>query len=186
MVRVSHAPRLIPAHAGKTLEAVCLHGFGPAHPRSRGENGGSSTPCGQLPGSSPLTRGKHAECPASGVGDGLIPAHAGKTAITWIAQLITRAHPRSRGENLVDAHVRRGDHGSSPLTRGKLLNALAPLIPVRLIPAHAGKTVRDSRTRGYWEAHPRSRGENARSGPSSVSHVGSSPLTRGKRARRSP
>ena len=55
----SPRPRLIPAHAGKTLEAT----FGPkiesAHPRSRGENESPRIKGQKLGGSSPLTRGKH-------------------------------------------------------------------------------------------------------------------------------
>ena len=51
-------PRLIPAHAGKTLT-----GYRPsirpwAHPRSRGENVFASGSAKNVPGSSPLTRGK--------------------------------------------------------------------------------------------------------------------------------
>ena len=50
---------LIPAHAGKTRAAsrVCIV-IG-AHPRSRGENRRRRSRLATLPGSSPLTRGKH-------------------------------------------------------------------------------------------------------------------------------
>ena len=71
--------------------------------------------------------------------------------------------------------------GSSPLTRGKRIDLLPPVHSPRLIPAHAGKTLR-ARIRvpvlprlipahagktgvvgpslGVGTAHPRSRGEN--------------------------
>ena len=50
------------------------------------------------------------------------------------------AHPRSRGENFVDnLKVLRGA-GSSPLTRGKLVEDVFLKLFQRLIPAHAGKT----------------------------------------------
>ena len=50
-----------------------------AHPRSRGENDQTlaSMPC--VPGSSPLTRGKHLREALIAAAVRLIPAHAGKT-----------------------------------------------------------------------------------------------------------
>ena len=53
----------------------------------------------------------------------------------------------------------------------------------RLIPAHAGKTRRLSRWAARIWAHPRSRGENFPKRIGSWAESGSSPLTRGKRAR---
>ena len=102
LVEAGHAGAkcgLIPAHAGKTL-----------------------TPAGRLVidgGSSPLTRGKLDGAGPVGVGLGLIPAHAGKTRHMLIIFLMTRAHPRSRGENLIVTCARASAAGSSPLTRGK-------------------------------------------------------------------
>ena len=51
--------RLIPAHAGKTRGGHESYAQSWAHPRSRGENFGPSPKALRLPGSSPLTRGKH-------------------------------------------------------------------------------------------------------------------------------
>ena len=77
--RAARTRGLIPAHAGKTLDAPHdLDGLG-AHPRSRGENQLTVDPTIFDDGSSPLTRGKH---PLNNFGQrlhGLIPAHAGKT-----------------------------------------------------------------------------------------------------------
>ena len=153
--------RLIPAHAGKTLEAVGLHGFGPAHPRSRGENPCARSPTGATVGSSPLTRGKHVQESCGLAPSRLIPAHAGKTAdgVHFCVPFggsspLTRgkptrptplpcrleAHPRSRGENLPGPrHCPAG---------------------WRLIPAHAGKTFCSLMHCINPAAHPRSRGEN--------------------------
>ena len=50
----------------------------------------------------------------------------------------------------------------------------------RLIPAHAGKTKKNSQASGTDEAHPRSRGENRPWRASCPPLGGSSPLTRGK------
>ena len=131
---------LIPAHAGKTSRRAARRFRCWAHPRSRGENGKAPAPCEVGAGSSPLTRGKRQ--PGVPVGNvlGLIPAHAGKTVTTATAPPPMRAHPRSRGENVIKAATAAKITGSSPLTRGKLyfLNALRATRG--LIPAHAGKT----------------------------------------------
>ena len=131
---------LIPAHAGKTRRATSSLSRHRAHPRSRGENietfGGASS----LSGSSPLTRGK----PFCLLGRlrraGLIPAHAGKTRGPRHQRVRTRAHPRSRGENPFPSRRSTPQQGSSPLTRGKRVEAVGEGEPAGLIPAHAGKT----------------------------------------------
>ena len=50
--------RLIPAHAGKTLEKTLAREPSGAHPRSRGENHAATDATRNIAGSSPLTRGK--------------------------------------------------------------------------------------------------------------------------------
>ena len=111
-------------------------------------------------GSSPLTRGK--------------PTDA------WRSIRRTWAHPRSRGENPHHRGPRMGRAGSSPLTRGKRDRDGLPAVRRRLIPAHAGKTDRESTTQKEPRAHPRSRGENRGHKLLDVRFHGSSPLTRGK------
>ena len=71
--------RLIPAHAGKTRPSLRHPPGKTAHPRSRGENSGTTGTRKDFPGSSPLTRGKPGAALDCGVEGGLIPAHAGKT-----------------------------------------------------------------------------------------------------------
>ena len=71
---------LIPAHAGKTAAYVSVIGSGEAHPRSRGENPHLGYVEVYAQGSSPLTRGKRQRSRGRHQGNGLIPAHAGKTA----------------------------------------------------------------------------------------------------------
>ena len=111
--------RLIPAHAGKTQHAILIVPNPTAHPRSRGENIRARTPKASLLGSSPLTRGKHVQEIALAPVLGLIPAHAGKTALTSCVSSAYTAHPRSRGENTADDALTQQPAGSSPLTRGK-------------------------------------------------------------------
>ena len=112
---------------------------------------------------------------------GLIPAHAGKTPVTWHGWPTPSAHPRSRGEN---RELSVGDFmgaGSSPLTRGKLLSITRLMKSPGLIPAHAGKTFEGKKSFKKLPAHPRSRGENMSAVWVVIVRSGSSPLTRGKR-----
>ena len=138
---------LIPAHAGKTIDARPRGPLMRAHPRSRGENWAASSWRGRAVGSSPLTRGKlRPGC--DGAHDwGLIPAHAGKTVSFDFLPFSTRAHPRSRGENAQRGNGCEPHRGSSPLTRGKPSPRRRPVSPTGLIPAHAGKTGRSHPTR---------------------------------------
>ena len=131
---------LIPAHAGKTGLAALSSGARRAHPRSRGENVLPVDAEGQASGSSPLTRGKHPLVGVEAQGRGLIPAHAGKTSACQCRPAETRAHPRSRGENVTGGPYSQSSTGSSPLTRGKLTPGHRVHRHVGLIPAHAGKT----------------------------------------------
>ena len=173
--------RLIPAHAGKTCWVVRRSLSHRAHPRSRGENARNLAQFKDDTGSSPLTRGKRLPIRRAAQARGLIPAHAGKT---WYSAGVSEcgwAHPRSRGENHPRTHRTAAARGSSPLTRGKLGAVRLRLRALRLIPAHAGKTVPSLQPGGQTQAHPRSRGENPIGSRSQSSSSGSSPLTRGKR-----
>ena len=93
------ARRLIPAHAGKTCAVSPRVRTVQAHPRSRGENTGTSGPGLTMAGSSPLTRGKHRHLLGDLLLQRLIPAHAGKTTAARWTLTASSAHPRSRGEN---------------------------------------------------------------------------------------
>ena len=157
-----HCWGLIPAHAGKTHFVRPGRGRRAAHPRSRGEN---------------LLRGDHRRDVR-----GLIPAHAGKTLLRLSRRRAARAHPRSRGENLQLRGLHDLHTGSSPLTRGKRLGGRRGAGTGGLIPAHAGKTASPASGLAARRAHPRSRGENSPVRSGLVAGLGSSPLTRGKRA----
>ena len=111
---------------------------------------------------------------------GLIPAHAGKTVYPRASRRALRAHPHSRGENIVSRSLVQKVLGSSPLTRGKLKRSTQERRARGLIPAHAGKTPNPSwRTLPSW-AHPRSCGENLPTVNACPTASGSSPLTQGK------
>ena len=131
---------LIPAHAGKTSPHGWAYRCGAAHPRSRGENALVATAGAVHEGSSPLTRGKLGVLVAVVERGRLIPAHAGKTSALCRSRPGSRAHPRSRGENVGDLEDVHARVGSSPLTRGKPPLQGRRQDRARLIPAHAGKT----------------------------------------------
>ena len=99
-VSPARAERLIPAHAGKTPRPHLRHNVKGAHPRSRGENSLTTRRVICQRGSSPLTRGKPTCLQADSHTFGLIPAHAGKTDTPRTLATASRAHPRSRGENV--------------------------------------------------------------------------------------
>ena len=155
--------------------------FAPAdHPRSRGENAPHAVPVEFGHGSSPLTRGKRQASCVDVLLIGLIPAHAGKTRHTLCPSSSGTAHPRSRGENSNAADRSTPAGGSSPLTRGKLVEGARLFDVVGLIPAHAGKTPLVSHRAISRPAHPRSRGENPIRSRTLAAASGSSQLTRGK------
>ena len=92
---------LIPAHAGKTRRCSSTVTSRAAHSRSRGDNFWILPLAPGIAGSSPLTRGKRILGQGDTLSDGLIPAHAGKTLSSSPPGVKARAHPHSRGENLV-------------------------------------------------------------------------------------
>ncbi len=176
-----HCPRrLIPAHAGKTCSGRRKQPRTRAHPRSRGENHPSHQAAASRMGSSPLTRGKRRRPHPPPPRCRLIPAHAGKTSWARPASSSGTAHPRSRGENAGPSGWLQIPTGSCPLTRGKPIRCQPEVQKIRLIPAHAGKTMGSSPTPLPTAAHPRSRGENGVSPVVPTNQRGSSPLTRGK------
>ena len=171
--------RLIPAHAGSTPLLLISSQLRWAHPRSRGEHGGSGSGWGHGFGSSPLTRGARALLPLGASLLRLIPAHAGSTGYIDAGRQLTAAHPRSRGEHRADLDAKKPEPGSSPLTRGARGGAIPRCASVGLIPAHAGSTTSATwLTRTRW-AHPRSRGEHSLPWLRYGTVRGSSPLTRG-------
>ena len=130
-------------------------------------------------GSSPLARGTRQSGAGKLTRRGLIPARAGNTGRVAVTGGVRRAHPRSRGEHRLSAHLYFDLPGSSPLARGTLTGGAPAICRVGLIPARAGNTCFRLSVRLASRAHPRSRGEHLKiwSGPPVVR--GSSPLARG-------
>ena len=93
-------------------------------------------------GSSPRMRGKHSVLDVLGTLSRIIPAHAGQTSPPWSAVSCRTDHPRACGANERHRLDPRRTAGSSPRMRGKLICRRFPLRRARIIPAHAGQTVR--------------------------------------------
>ncbi len=111
---------------------------------------------------------------------GLIPAGAGKTPRESASSVCSSAHPRWCGENLVMGEPTTVDRGSSPLVRGKLKKLAESAATSGLIPAGAGKTVKEMPGKIKETAHPRWCGENSHEPTAPQGQKGSSPLVRGK------
>ena len=171
---------LIPARAGKTSPKTRPPAKCAAHPRAGGENDRDTDTPVSFTGSSPRGRGKRGDQAVKGLDDRLIPARAGKTKRRRLTRPLTRAHPRAGGENHGHVSRPRGEPGSSPRGRGKLVNWPRVVVDTRLIPARAGKTpARPRRSRSEW-AHPRAGGENIYVDWQTLHDTGSSPRGRGK------
>ena len=111
---------LIPARAGKTLNAFPLVLTLRAHPRACGENDSKRSVNSSLFGSSPRVRGKRYALVLSP-----------PTAV---------AHPRACGENQITRGATQLVEGSSPRVRGKRCGRGRVDGQGGLIPARAGKT----------------------------------------------
>ena len=73
---------------------------------------------------------------------------------------VVEAHPRVGGENADLMLAVTRSKGSSPRGRGKLVRHVQARVPVRLIPAWAGKTTALLAVIVPIPAHPRVGGEN--------------------------
>ena len=158
--RPHHRHRLIPARAGKTFRRSGRQDRSGAHPRAGGENARDVPGYRQAQGSSPRGRGKRQGLRVRGTDRGLIPARAGKTALESDSRAATEAHPRAGGESFQTEVMPKLQAGSSPRGRGKRVLDPTQCLPVRLIPARAGKTPHFVFSPSVCGAHPRAGGEN--------------------------
>ena len=154
---------IIPAYAGSTSLATSRLPTKPDHPRIRGEHTTVSIAKGEAGGSSPHTRGAQSNWSQRAQCTGIIPAYAGSTSLARGGFGRPADHPRIRGEHASVDYRDRLMTGSSPHTRGALVDGLLQVPEGRIIPAYAGSTVK------IWST------------PST--NAGSSPHTRGARQR---
>ena len=85
---------------------------------------------------------------------GLIPARAGTTVLAAIRGGFPWAHPRSRGDHVVEIGLALTVPGSSPLARGPLSAFGDAVMALGLIPARAGTTLADM---GFYPLHQQNR-----------------------------
>ncbi len=132
------AVRFIPAHAGNGCTPVMPRLTRTVHPRTRGERWPAALYTPESSGSSPHTRGTVTQ--ALGVLDAyrFIPAHAGNGSGGRRLAVPGPVHPRTRGERSEISLLTAGWHGSSPHTRGTVLDPEPDRGVRRFIPAHAG------------------------------------------------
>ena len=112
---------------------------------------------------------------------GIIPAHAGLTALLSLISFMTRDHPRACGAHTYPIEGINFWQGSSPRMRGSLLLCLHQLDMLGIIPAHAGLTLRCARLSQILWDHPRACGAHKVNISKGRSDEGSSPRMRGSR-----
>mgnify|MGYP006878944867 CR=1 FL=1 len=134
--------RIIPAHAGQTAGRTQARRRLPDHPRACGANDKFKNTMNFAGGSSPRMRGKRGLSGDLFRPVRIIPAHAGQTASCHRQDGDGTDHPRACGANPQRRAPSGRVTGSSPRMRGKQANARRDYIKCRIIPAHAGQTVR--------------------------------------------
>ncbi len=70
----------------------------------------------------------------------ITPAHAGKRMYEADRAYYDKNHPRTRGEKKSNMLLKLADVGSPPHTRGKASAIIHAVTPIRITPAHAGKS----------------------------------------------
>ena len=174
------APRITPAHAGKTLHRVHADRHEPDHPRACGENQISKTFQFMVDGSPPRMRGKHSLKFWKQYDKRITPAHAGKTAASPCARFPCADHPRACGENSCLIRIHLSSPGSPPRMRGKRQERSCYAASTRITPAHAGKTTTTASSSLRPTDHPRACGENGGTKEKRACARGSPPRMRGK------
>ena len=153
------ADRITPACAGSRLRPRAARCAGRDHPRVRGEQGCSLSPCTAIFGSPPRARGAvRVGCSAT-VGSRITPACAGSRAPVMPRSAAFRDHPRVRGEQAPASEPTAATSGSPPRARGADPAAAGQARAVGITPACAGsRPVRDPPGIQLVD-HPRVRGE---------------------------
>ena len=130
------------------------------HPRACGEHYRKRRFPDCRVGSSPRMRGTPVNALRLAKIGGIIPAHAGNTALSDSRRKTSRDHPRACGEHpsLVSKMMVCG--GSSPRMRGTPPALVPNVCFVGIIPAHAGNTVGCTVHNSTFRDHPRACGEH--------------------------
>ena len=133
-------------------------------------------------GSPPPTRGTqhHSQYKLGFLG--ITPAYAGNTPFCGFCENLPWDHPRLRGEHFRVFHYQACYIGSPPPTRGTLLKYVQGGCAIRITPAYAGNTWKNTGGCNKRQDHPRLRGEHFVVLKAQLKSEGSPPPTRGTRA----
>ena len=153
----------------------------PDHPRACGANDAGDVVLPMQIGSSPRMRGKPGHFHGVQRVVRIIPAHAGQTSRRRRVPVTNSDHPRACGANVTLDGLIIVPGGSSPRMRGKRRNLFYFLCFGRIIPAHAGQTMRSKSKASASPDHPRACGANVPARAFGIFARGSSPRMRGKR-----
>ena len=132
--------RIIPADAGNTVGTRHLKNSSSHHPRGCGEHGAADMIRHIGSGSSPRMRGTQTEDYRFTPVIRIIPADAGNTCWDWPSSRTCRDHPRGCGEHLKAPSTLCLLPGSSQRMRGTLVSDPSTSIDPGIIPADAGNT----------------------------------------------
>ena len=149
------------------------------HPRLRGEHYNKFNNIRKEKGSPPPTRGTRWYRFSVLFKTRITPAYAGNTKNARHAVRFYRDHPRLRGEHEYNEGKELRRLGSSPPTRGTLINMAKQNFNFRIIPAYAGNTALRVPIWTVHQDHPRIRGEHSKSRHCILTRLGSPPHTRG-------
>ena len=131
---------ITPACAGKSDHKCCGCGRGRDHPRMRGEKGITAVSVDEDKGSPPHARGKVYIWKIDQTGEGITPACAGKSPVSFRERQHFRDHPRMRGEKCLASSIVIVSKGSPPHARGKVPTKVGGGVCARITPACAGKS----------------------------------------------
>ncbi len=134
--------RIIPAHAGQTRPSASWLRHPSDHPRACGANYIATGTVTRFTGSSPRMRGKRTRPSDAPSPARIIPAHAGQTRRIQGSSSTATDHPRACGANSQLGVPLPPVVGSSPRMRGKHPARKLASSNGRIIPAHAGQTLK--------------------------------------------
>ena len=142
-------PGIIPAYAGSTFRCRRSRSAPTDHPRVCGEHASWSRCPMAGTGSSPRMRGALRLPALIGICARIIPAYAGSTRRGKRVQDSRRDHPRVCGEHDIQSVIEPIFRGSSPRMRGAHDDPSRYESMLRIIPAYAGSTIRDSLSKNH-------------------------------------
>ena len=136
---------ITPAYAGKRMLYARAVRRDRDHPRVCGEKTAPRHRLHLAKGSPPRMRGKETCKKACEVSWGITPAYAGKRPLRCHLRSAVRDHPRVCGEKMGMRSGSRFVSGSPPRMRGKGIQPRNERVAMRITPAYAGKSPRDTR-----------------------------------------